>query len=99
MLLAQMHDTSRYGKVLLDDEGRVTCFEEKGSLTGPGWINAGIYLLGASWKGFLPNEKSRWSARFFPPGSVAGYMAIPVARASWTLVRQSLTLRRSNFFN
>ena len=35
VLLAQMHPTSRYGKVLLDDEGRVTCFEEKGEFNRP----------------------------------------------------------------
>ena len=57
VLLAQVHDTSRYGKVLLEDEGRVTCFEEKGSSIGPGWINAGIYLLGRRFLQEIPTGR------------------------------------------
>jgi len=38
-------DVSRYGSMVLDCEGRVTQFVEKGARTGPGLINAGVYLL------------------------------------------------------
>jgi NDP-sugar pyrophosphorylase family protein len=45
MLLTQMHDTARFGQVRLDELGRVAAFDEKFSGGGPGWINAGIYLI------------------------------------------------------
>lgn len=45
MLLAQVRDTSRFGQVRVDELGRVLAFEEKSNGGGPGWINAGIYLI------------------------------------------------------
>lgn len=45
MVLQEVPDVSRYGSVALDPEQRVAEFVEKGSRTGPGLINAGIYLL------------------------------------------------------
>jgi NDP-sugar pyrophosphorylase family protein len=45
MLLTEVADTERYGRVRIDDGGRLLSFEEKGAHGGPGWINAGVYLL------------------------------------------------------
>lgn len=45
LLLTRVDDTGRYGLVRTDDAGRVLSFEEKGEVSGPGWINAGLYLL------------------------------------------------------
>jgi D-glycero-alpha-D-manno-heptose 1-phosphate guanylyltransferase len=45
ILLAQMSDASRFGRVCVDDDGRVRSFAEKDASAGPGWINAGIYVL------------------------------------------------------
>lgn len=45
LLLTFVGDTSRYGRVKINDHNHVLAFEEKGSFTGPGWINAGIYLI------------------------------------------------------
>jgi len=45
LLLVQVADTSRYGRVEIDRQGRVTSFVEKGAAGGPGLINAGVYLL------------------------------------------------------
>ena len=45
MALARVEDVARFGAVLTDDASRVVDFVEKGGQTGPGWINAGIYLL------------------------------------------------------
>ncbi len=47
MLLTPVDDTARYGRVECDDSTpvfKVNQFMEKG-VAGPGWINAGIYLL------------------------------------------------------
>jgi len=45
LLLTFVGDTSRYGAVKINDHNHVLAFEEKRSFTGPGWINAGIYLI------------------------------------------------------
>jgi NDP-sugar pyrophosphorylase family protein len=45
ILLTETDDTRRYGRVQIDDEGRILQFLEKTDTQGPGWINAGIYLV------------------------------------------------------
>lgn len=45
LLLTEVPDTSRFGRVEYLPDGQVTAFSEKGQVTGRGWINAGIYLL------------------------------------------------------
>jgi NDP-sugar pyrophosphorylase family protein len=45
LLLTQVPDTKRYGRVQVEPSGQVLKFEEKGGTEGAGWINAGIYLL------------------------------------------------------
>lgn len=45
LLLTQVPDTKRYGRVQVEPSGQVLKFEEKGGTEGSGWINAGIYLL------------------------------------------------------
>lgn len=44
MLLTHVPEIARYGQVTSDETHRVRKFLEKGSI-GPGWINAGIYLI------------------------------------------------------
>ncbi len=41
----EMDDTARYGRIDVDEHRRVTAFREKADSSGPGLINAGIYLL------------------------------------------------------
>lgn len=45
LLLTQVSDTSRYGRVKLDTNGKLNSFAEKANSNGSGWINAGIYLI------------------------------------------------------
>ncbi len=45
MVVTRMLDTARYGSVHVDADGAVRGFDEKQDKAGPGWINAGIYLL------------------------------------------------------
>ena len=45
LLLTEVADTSRFGRVEFDATGRVERFVEKGQSAGLGWINAGIYLF------------------------------------------------------
>jgi NDP-sugar pyrophosphorylase family protein len=43
--LVQVADTSRYGRVVTDQTGRIVEFSEKSSVPGSGLINAGIYVI------------------------------------------------------
>ncbi|MGH7893962.1 MAG: nucleotidyltransferase family protein [Candidatus Binatia bacterium] len=45
LLLTHVDDTRRYGQVAVDADGCIERFVEKGTRGGPGWINAGIYVL------------------------------------------------------
>jgi histidinol-phosphate phosphatase family protein len=45
IVLTEVPDTQRFGRVQIDGGGHVLGFEEKGTHSGPGWINAGVYLL------------------------------------------------------
>lgn len=45
LLLTEVEDASRYGKVTLDGQGCVVRFEEKSPIHAPGTINAGIYCF------------------------------------------------------
>lgn len=44
LVLARAENTARYGRVAVGNRDQVVRFQEKG-VEGPGWINAGIYLL------------------------------------------------------
>jgi D-glycero-alpha-D-manno-heptose 1-phosphate guanylyltransferase len=44
LVLTQVTDAGRYGRVQLNRVGWVVGFDEKSS-AGPGWINSGIYLI------------------------------------------------------
>jgi NDP-sugar pyrophosphorylase family protein len=52
--LAEVADTSRYGRVTSDPRGAITGFVEKAACGGPGWINAGLYLLSQRFLQSLP---------------------------------------------
>jgi D-glycero-alpha-D-manno-heptose 1-phosphate guanylyltransferase len=58
MAVTHVEDTARYGGVLLEDQ-RVAGFVEKGR-RGPGWINAGLYVLSRDfpWPPELPERFS-----------------------------------------
>ncbi len=57
MALQAVSDVSRYGNVLMDDHGQITQFAEKGTATGSGLINAGVYLLRKEIVSRMPNDK------------------------------------------
>jgi len=48
LLLVHQPDTSRFGRVDIQEDGQVTAFREKAADQGPGLINAGIYLISRS---------------------------------------------------
>jgi NDP-sugar pyrophosphorylase family protein len=56
IVLARVTDASRYGRVRVDRRSCVQAFEEK-SVRGPGWINAGVYLLSRQVIEQIPEER------------------------------------------
>jgi NDP-sugar pyrophosphorylase family protein len=58
LVLVRVEDASRFGQVELDGSGRVLRFEEKGARTGPGWINAGMYLIDRNWVEAIPSDRA-----------------------------------------
>lgn len=54
LMLVEVPDTQRYGRVDFNDKFQITNFEEKGAVKGKGWINAGIYLVSKSVISELP---------------------------------------------
>ncbi|MDI6761917.1 MAG: nucleotidyltransferase family protein [Thermodesulfobacteriota bacterium] len=45
ILLTEVPNTNRYGRVNVDANSRLTQFAEKNDNGTPGWINAGVYLI------------------------------------------------------
>ena len=45
LVLTKVADTQRFGRVQISGDETLSAFEEKNSEHGPGWINAGIYLI------------------------------------------------------
>jgi D-glycero-alpha-D-manno-heptose 1-phosphate guanylyltransferase len=67
LLLANVSDTRRFGKVLVDENGRLVSFKEKESNSNSGWINAGVYLIKKSLIETIPEETPFSLEReFFP---------------------------------
>jgi len=72
LVAVEVADASRYGRVEIDDAGRVRRFTEKQEDGAPGWINAGIYLLAASRVAALPATAPLSLERDVLPGWAAG---------------------------
>jgi NDP-sugar pyrophosphorylase family protein len=43
--LARVNNTARYGRVDVDEAGRIRAFAEKSGESAPGWINSGVYVF------------------------------------------------------
>jgi len=57
LALTEMDDTRRYGRVLLQTDGTISTFAEKTDTSGPGWINAGIYLFSQRLLRSIPEDR------------------------------------------
>lgn len=56
LLLTHVAETSRFGSVAIDEVGVIRGFQEKAG-GGPGWINAGMYLISQTFLENLPHEE------------------------------------------
>lgn len=57
LLLTEVPDTRRYGRVSMDEDGLVRQLNEKSCVGGPGWINAGVYLLSRRLIEMIPSDR------------------------------------------
>jgi len=71
LILTKVPDTARYGRVTINQDEQVTAFDEKGTGSGSGWINAGIYLMKKSLIASMPSGRPYSLEREFFP-SLAG---------------------------
>lgn len=66
MALARQEETSRFGRVELGPDGRVSGFVEKSGPGGAGLINGGIYLVSAEFLDSLPEGTVSLERQVFP---------------------------------
>jgi len=72
MILQAVPDVARYGSVTIEPGGRVTEFVEKGTRTGAGLINAGVYLVRKEVVAALPVGQAVSLERGVFPGLLRG---------------------------
>jgi D-glycero-alpha-D-manno-heptose 1-phosphate guanylyltransferase len=66
LMLVKVDDASRYGTVELGSDGRITAFREKRPEGGPGYINAGVYLLRREMLEQIPGGPTSIERDLFP---------------------------------
>jgi NDP-sugar pyrophosphorylase family protein len=55
ILVVEMPNIERFGCVRIDTTGAIIGFAEKSATSGPGWINAGVYVFSRSFLDELPD--------------------------------------------
>lgn len=71
LTLTHVPDASRFGGVITADDGQITTFIEKQADSGPGWINAGVYVLARSLIAQIPPGRPQSLERDLLPGWLA----------------------------
>ncbi|MBN2008111.1 nucleotidyltransferase family protein [candidate division KSB1 bacterium] len=58
IILTEVCDCRRFGRVKTDNDNRILHFDEKTFMeVGPGWVNAGVYLLPTDWIDAIEADK------------------------------------------
>lgn len=76
-------DAARYGSVVLDPDGRIATFEEKG-VADEALINGGVYCARSSWLSSLPVVASSLERDVFPALAMEGRLVGVVREAFFT---------------
>jgi D-glycero-alpha-D-manno-heptose 1-phosphate guanylyltransferase len=66
MAVVRMKNENRYGTVVVNAQGQVTGFLEKGAGTSTGFVNAGIYLFNRRIFDFIPEGPASLEKDVFP---------------------------------
>jgi len=101
ILLTETSDTHRYGRVHVDDDGKILRFQEKIQAAGPGWINAGIYLLNRELVESMPADRAVSIEReIFPAWIDRGLWGYRSEGRLWDIgVPDAYALANSEFVN
>ncbi len=79
VVIKEVPDASRYGRVVIDADGRVVAFEEKKSDLAGGYVNAGVYLFNRNLvNGVAEDQVLSWEKDllpFFLGESVYGFIS------------------------
>jgi len=71
--VTEVTDTQRYGRVNFDQQEKVTSFDEKGSVQGSGWINAGLYIFNRQLIAAIPAGRNiSMEKQIFPDLTIRG---------------------------
>jgi D-glycero-alpha-D-manno-heptose 1-phosphate guanylyltransferase len=77
MVVVEVPDAGRYGSVMLDGNDRIVGFAEKTVGAGPGWANAGVYVLNRALVEAIPAGRAVSLERELLPawltGRICGY--------------------------
>jgi D-glycero-alpha-D-manno-heptose 1-phosphate guanylyltransferase len=76
VLVRRVGDAARYGQVDWQPDGRVTSFAEKAE-SGPGWINAGVYLIRRELLAALPEGPLSLEREALPAWADGRLHAVP----------------------
>jgi len=76
MAVRQVTDTNRYGRVEINDAGRVISFTEKSTSNGPGLVNAGVYVFSRDVLKQIPDGPASLEKDVFPKLLDRGIYAI-----------------------
>lgn len=85
IVAAAVEDASRFGRIDADETGRLRGFAEKGA-GGPGWVNAGAYLLERALLDALPGPAPSSLERDAFPALVAAGRRVFARRAAGELL-------------
>lgn len=100
ILLTKTDDTRRYGRVRVNDEGRILQFEEKAATSGPGWINGGIYLIRRELINTIPTHVAVSLEReVFPNWIGRGLLGFRSNGCLWDIGVPDAYARANNEFN
>lgn len=97
--LTHVPDVGRYGKVVIADNQAVSEFTEKGADHGPGWINAGVYILNKNLLESLPSgTPSSLEHDFFPDLIGKGLYGFPTTGEFIDIGTPDAYQQAENFF-
>lgn len=82
LVAREVSDASRYGRMQIDPDGRVSTFGEKSS-AGPGLVNAGWYVLGKQELGSFPPLSAFSLEQDYLPAAVCERRVLAVVSPSW----------------
>jgi NDP-sugar pyrophosphorylase family protein len=97
--VSRVPDAGRFGSVNFDDDGVVLGFREKVHSVGPGWVNAGVYMLRREMIQSIPEARNvSIEKEVFPAWTGRGLYACRCDGALWDIgVPDSLARANSEF--